>query len=226
MKKILSGIMLLILSSSITNRLQAQNISISQEGITPKYTLAVQPFVLSNGGLRLDFERQLHHPHHWLQLGITGYHLPEISAEEDRVHFAGYDNEIKGLKGVGIHGSYKLFLPSTWESFYTMGNLSYTFQQVKYMDTGYHSFIDDGMKYYEYSTIMQSQKFNRMGINAFIGFQSPLIKNIFLDFYAGIGYAVSLYDKNKKHFDTSILDYGHNGITIGGGVRIGVAFGK
>ncbi|MDR3060568.1 MAG: hypothetical protein LBU57_00455 [Dysgonamonadaceae bacterium] len=228
MKKILLRALFILISMNAST-LCAQNTypedSIRRREPLPEFTVAVQPLVLINGGLRFDFEKRLHHPNHWLQLGITGYFLPQISSGENKTYIIGIEEEeIKGLKGAGINGGYKICLPSVSKSLYVMGSLSYTLSRVKYMEFGYHPFIEDGMKFYEYSAIMQTQTFNKIGANAIFGFQSSLEKKFLIDFYAGLGYVHSFYNASKAHFDESMFSYGYRGVTLVGGIRLGFAF--
>lgn len=229
-------ILLLVVALTVSTSFASAQEEYSREYVLPKYTIAVQPLYLFNGGLRADFEKQLDSPGKWLQFHVSGFILPEkeIDYQNYRTHYYYYDNswgtfnsnfnDILGLYGFGLGSAYKYLFKHS--SFYFSAGLNYNFYNVTYANYGLESFVEDGMTFYEYRYSPAVQNFHKFRPNANIGIQSSLSNLVFYDFYIGLGYAYSLYDKSKKAFDSTIFGYGYRGLTISGGFRIGVTFGK
>ncbi|MFV0417625.1 MAG: hypothetical protein ACK5KT_02675 [Dysgonomonas sp.] len=191
----------------------------------PKYTIAVQPFYLLNGGLRFDFEKQLNSPKNWLQLSISGYHLPYQNSNWDwwETPNSNYD-PISKLNGLGAGAAYKSIFYST--SVYYSAGLSYTHYRVTYSGADYHKFVEDGLTYYEYYRSDQKQIFNKLTASLCLGIQSTLNNLGFFDAYLGLGYSHSFYDASKRAFDDNQFGYGYRGLHVTGGVRFGITFGR
>ena len=196
----------------------------SAEDNSEKYIIAVQPFLLMNGGLRVDFETRLKNPKSWLQVSLTGYRLPYYNDDE----WGGWENFnsdfdlFRELKGLGIGGAYKYLLYK--DIFYASAGLSYTYFEVTYQGGYYNPYQEDGLTFYEYSRTDRRQYFNKLYSNICVGLQTYLSNALYGDAYIGLGYSYSFYDKEKAAFDDSIFGYGRRGLTVAGGVRIGVAF--
>jgi len=217
-------ILLLALSGSLAGQeVKKRN---SLEGY-PKYTIAVQPFHLMNGTLKLDFETQLKSPKNWLQLSISGSYLPKkdiYRAEYSWSNFNSDFNDFTGLNGFGVGAAYKSIIYSTW-LYYSVG-ASYSHYRVRYAGYGYFPYIEDGLTYYEYYPAQQKQIFNKLSSSVCLGMQSHFSNTLFFDVYIGIGYAHSMYDENKRSFEEGMYGFGRRGTFLAGGLRIGVAFGK
>ncbi|MBB4035693.1 hypothetical protein GGR21_001588 [Dysgonomonas hofstadii] len=193
----------------------------------PKYTIAVQPFHLMNGTLKLDFETQLKSPKNWLQLSISGSYLGTRDMYSSNYSWSTFNsdfNDFSGLKGFGLGAAYKSIIYSTW--LYYRAGVAYDHYRVKYPGFGYFPYIEDGLTYYEYHWTQQKQIFNKLSSSICIGMQSHFSNVLFFDAYIGIGYAYSMYDKDKRSFEEGMYGFGRRGAFLAGGVRIGVAFGK
>lgn len=201
---------------------------IAQDTISyPQYTVAIQPFYLADGGLRFDFEKQLGSPKQWLQLGIAGYYLSDKSNNPGdywETISSGGDN-IMSLKGAGIWINRKAFIPSS-RFVYISGGLSYKYLDVGYTGRGYIPYIEDGMQFYEYSDYKDNQVFNKVTGSLCLGLQTSLRYRIILDTYLGLGYTYSFYDEDKPSFNHDMFGYGYRGVTLIGGIRLGVTFGR
>lgn len=191
----------------------------------PKYTLAVQPFYLDNGGLRFDVERQLNNPKNWLQLSISGFYLPHKNNRIEYWKTSNSDYEsFNKLNGLGTGLAYKSIFYST--SLYYSAGLSYTHYRVTYSDSNYHRFMEDGLTFYEYYQSNQRQIFNKLTGSLCFGVQSSLNRIFFIDAYLGLGYSYSFYDEKKKPFNDNMYGYGYRGLHVTGGVRFGITFGR
>lgn len=186
----------------------------------PRYTIAVQPFYLLNGGLRVDFEKQLGNSKRWLQANISGFYLPhkdESSSTWETMN-SDYDPFCK-LNGLGIGFAYKSFFYRP--SLYYSAGVSYTHYRVTYSDFDYFEFEEDGLKYYEYFQADHRQIFNKLTASLCLGIQSDVRKKMFFDTYLGIGFSHSFYDDRKRNYNDNVLGYGYRGFHVTGGVRIG-----
>ena len=201
----------------------------------PKQTISLQPFYLFNGGLRLEYERQLRSPREWVQINITGYHITSDSDFENyystdmSVSNSNFD-DINKVRGFGIGGGYKYFLTKMpeyhWNGLkpYVNANLSYTHFNVHHPTWGYTPFKENGLTFYEYGYINKLSKFDRLNTSVNFGFQSSLFNLFYYDMFVGMGYSYSFYKKEDKAFTEGIYSYGYRGLQFNAGARIGVCF--
>lgn len=191
----------------------------------PKYTLAVQPFHMFNGGLRLDFEKQLDSPKNWLQLSVSGYYLSHKNNSWDywETPNSNFD-KFSGLKGGGINAAYKSIFYGT--SVYYSAGLGYTHYRVSYPGFEFIKYQEDGLTFYEGRETSANQNFNKISSNLCIGFQSRLNSTFFFDIYLGLAYSHSFYDKNKLAFDENPWGFGYSGLHFTGGLRFGITMGR
>ena len=212
-----------------------------KEGPLPKYTLAVQPLFLSNGGLKIDVERRLNSPDDWLYFSVSSYYRGKYDGRYDGRYDRKYDGEHDGryygwenfntnftpvnrFHGYGLEMAYKRYFPRT-KAYWSAG-LSYTYHNVYYADWVYALFEKDGLIFCEYMETEVKQTFNKLLPNVCVGAMTSLHSRVFLDVYAGIGYSYSFYDKDKKPFNKSVFEYGYRGIRPLGGIRVGVTLGR
>lgn len=217
-------LIILILCLGFVSNANAQKKKLNMDNF-PKYTLAIQPFYMYNGGLRLDFEKQLDNPRNWLQLNIAGYYLPmrENSYEYWETPNSDFDN-FSGLKGGGIGAAYKSIFYGT--GIYYSAGLNYAHYRVSYPSFEFVKYQEDGLTFYEGRETTINQIFNKFTSSLCIGVQSSLNRTFFFDTYLGLGYSYSFYDKNKWAMNDNPWSFGHRGFHLTGGIRFGVAFGR
>lgn len=193
----------------------------------PKYTIAIQPWHLINGTLKIDFETQLNSPKNWLQVTVSGSYLKKKDLYPSGSLWSTFNSDFDdfhGLSGFGTGVAYKSIFYPTW--FYYSIGVNYAYYNVHYPSYGFHPYVEDGLTYYDYYRRLEKQTFNKLSSSLCIGMQSNLNSDVFFDIYIGIGYAYSIYDKNKRAFDENIYGFGRRGTFFAGGVRFGFAFGR
>jgi hypothetical protein len=194
----------------------------------PRYAVSVEPFYLFNGGLRLNVEKRLT-PKEWLELNITGYHLPHSDIREDNFLWWSYEEgghvtsnsdftRFSGLNGFGIGGTYKYYFHSTC---FVSTNASYSYYDVEYPDWDYYPYKEDGLTFYEYELNSKHQNFNKLSGNVCIGVRSFFRHTFVLEFYGGVGYAYSFYNENKKSYDETVFGFGRRGFHPVFGMKVG-----
>jgi hypothetical protein len=183
-------------------------------------TLAIQPLYWINNGFRIDYERQLKSPYHWLQLSAIGYYV------ENENSFWTLWNSIPDMNdawGVGLEANYKYF-PSG-NIWYVSAGLSASRFSVQYdrVDYTYGSYTEEGLTYYEpqWREVEESQRFGRFGTNFYVGVQNRLTHRFLIDGYIGFGRVYSFYDKDKYYPDSYMNSLSYRGMTFTLGVRIG-----
>jgi hypothetical protein len=189
---------------------------------TFKNTLAVQPLYWVNNGFRIDYERQLNTPKHWLQVSGIGYYV-----EDEDIFWNLWMNsgaQIDKTWGAGLEVNYKYF-PFKRPVMYFSGGLAFSHFNVDYCESGYQfiSYENDGLTYYEpeWQTGNATQYFNRVGTNLYLGFQNRPARRFLIDGYTGVGYTYSFYDKNKYSPDRYLNSLSYRGISFTIGFRIG-----
>jgi len=225
-----------------TSRIHAQDTS--DETLSPpylltqkKYTFTGQPLQWFNCGWRFDFEMRLGDGPGWLQFGPTVYFYKEIYENEyyspnyyydGNVLYHRYYDEYNTLfqdpfskmRGYGLDVNYKRFINSQ-RSFYLAGGLSFSHFNMEYWGRKWENYIEDGLQYHIYRLDYLTQYINRLGVNAFWGYQVPYRKAFVLDMFWGLAYRHSFSDKNKPSFNGSMISYGYSGIVFLTGVRWG-----
>jgi hypothetical protein len=190
---------------------------------TFKNAWAVQPLYWLNSGFRLDYERQLKDPNHWLQISGIGYYI------EDDERLWGLwmleeDFPVSEAWGAGLEVDYKWY-PFKRPRMYVSGGVSFAHFDVDYRENGYQyiSYVNDGLTYYEpqWEEREVSQYFNRLGTNLCLGFQTRPARRFLIDYFVGIGYAYSFYDADKRHPSYYYNSLAYRGVTLTTGFRIG-----
>lgn len=84
----------------------------------------------------------------------------------------------------------------------------------------------DGLDYYQYEWHPQQEQIKRYGVVAVCGLQQPFLFNRFYtDIYGGLGYHFTYYSNpESEHYQANILDYGHQGVYITLGFKLGYSF--
>lgn len=191
-----------------------------------RWTIAMQPLYLANGGLRVDVERKLNRPGSWLQLGVSGFYRGKFEPGEYEYR-EGWSNfntcfkDISRHRGIGVGLSFKQFFRD--RCFYWSGGVQYAYHRVYYHGYVMDPYTEDGLTYYERNWREVCQQFNKWLPHLLLGYQPSLGDSVFLDLYLGCGYAVSNYDKDKLRFDSDFTGHGYRGFRLVSGVRFGVA---
>jgi hypothetical protein len=185
--------------------------------------ISVQPLYVFNQGVRIDYERQLHNPYHWLQVSTKGYFMND-KYDQGLMTLLFDDDRIEKLKGAGAELNYKYFFLKK-RILYVSAGVSYSYFHTQQYDSYFTDFHEDGLTFYRSEYSMQTQEFNKMGFNTCFGVQSSPRKRFFVDGYVGFGYSHSFYDKNKYYPDTdNINGLSYSGPTFTTGLRIGIRF--
>ncbi|MDR0726336.1 MAG: hypothetical protein LBF59_10080 [Prevotellaceae bacterium] len=184
------------------------------------YTIAVHPFYLFNGGMRLDLEKRIKHTPAWVQIGLIGHMLSRETGYYNHWALISGD-EVNYLLGGGLDLNYKRFLNKK-ESFYFAGGCSYSHYNIEHTGKSLRSYTEDGLKYYTYDYGNLKKKIDKLGLSAFIGYQSPRPTFLF-DIFAGIGYRHSFRkDNDTESFNNSMVALGYKGTVFVAGIRFGV----
>jgi hypothetical protein len=96
---------------------------------------------------------------------------------------------------------------------------------VRYRDSFMRAFEEEGLTFHEYvEDVDVNQRFDKLSGALRMGFFSTFRRAVFVDVYAGLGYAYSFYDKDKRAYDNGVFTFGHRGFFPSLGVRVGVSF--
>jgi hypothetical protein len=203
-----------------------------QEKPLPNYAVSVEPLFLYNGGLRLNVEKRLT-PKQWIELNVTGYRLPEHKMDDDNYYNNSWwnndgwitsnadFNSFSKLSGAGLGGTYKYYF---YSSNYVSGGISYAYSGVQYKDYTFHPYTEEGLTYYSYGLHNVNQDFHRLAGNLCIGTRSAFYHAYLIEFYGGLGYTHSFYDKDKRTYDETMFGFGYKGMTITFGFKFGFNF--
>lgn len=188
-----------------------------------RYTFSAQPLYLFSGGMRLDMEKRLSSPAHWLQIGISGLILPKTDdhySSWENLYLDG-DEEVQRMSGVGLEVGYKYLFPRN-PCFYASGSLTYNYFNIDYMANEYLRFQEDGLTYYEYKRHEVSQHINRVGVNLCLGVMTKPSTRVLVDGFIGIGYRHGIpQHSGREDFNSHIFSLGYRGVTFTTGMRIG-----
>jgi hypothetical protein len=190
---------------------------------TFRNSLAVEPLYWLNNGFRLDYERQLKNPAHWLQLSVIGYSVED----EDRLWNVWMLDNHRSLReswGAGLEAEYKWF-PFSRQWLYVSGGLSFAHFDVSYREyaSQFITYAEDGLTYYEPQCEERelSQYFNRLATHLYMGIQTSPRRRFLIGAYTGIGYMYSFYDRDKYHPGNHIYNLAYRGVTFTVGFRLG-----
>jgi hypothetical protein len=185
--------------------------------------VSVQPLYLFNRGLRIDYEKQLGNPYHWVQVSAKGYYMTDDG-------YAGlttliFDNDrIEDLSGVGTELNYKYFFLKKRIPYIAAG-LSYHYFHTHQYGYDFIDFRQDDLTMYYPVYSLQAQDFNKVGFNTCFGVQTSPYKRFFVDGYIGIGYCRSFFDENRYYPDSDNMNGpSYTGFTLTTGIRLGIRF--
>jgi len=203
--------------------LQAQ----TKEEKTAQYAFSFEPAHLYNGGFRVNLEKQLRSTD-WIELNLTGYYLPHKDAEvTDSYYYWGGNSYMTsnsdfdsflGLAGLGIGITYKSFFHRNLRVYPAF---SYNWYNVEYAGYDYYSYNEDGLTFYDYKWADTKQSFHKLAAHVSLGVRSSLERSFFVEPYFGMGYAYSFYDKNKRHYNETMFGFGHRGLFLTAGIKLG-----
>lgn len=191
-----------------------------------KIAIAWEPLHLIDGGIGVDFEMRLKETRNWLNLRLTGYYLPSYSPDSDNYEdymtsSSGFE-EFDGYSGFGAKATYKSFFSRS--AFYWGGGLSYNYYDVSYYTQSYRSYKEDGMTFYKYYQGKESQHFNKIYPFLTIGARSAWRKQFVSEIYVTAGYSHGFYNEQKKAYNRNFLGFGHRGMAMTLGWRMGFQF--
>ncbi|MDR2809194.1 MAG: hypothetical protein LBB84_01385 [Tannerellaceae bacterium] len=195
------------------------NVEAQEHPRTFRNTLAIQPLYWLNNGMRIDYERQLKNPRHWLQVSAIGYYV----GDDNSLWMQWLDRDIRHAWGVGLETNYKYF--PFGKILYVSGGLSAAHYSVQYNEWR-HTFLsyqENALTYYEpqWEEVKESSNFARFGTNVFVGVQNRPGRRFLIDGYAGVGRVFSFYDAHKAYPDNYLNSLSYRGITLTLGLRIG-----
>jgi hypothetical protein len=184
--------------------------------------LSVEPLYLFVDGLRINYERQLQTPRHWIDVSAIGY-ARKNSENWENWFFNGYNTD--RAWGLGAELNYKYFvLPFMYLSFGAGGGQ----QTVTYTRTAvdYSSYREDGLVFYEpdFDARSRTATWSKVAGNIRLGFQSKSTRRVLAGGYVGLGYVHSFYDSAAQSLPNNPLSLGFRGIGPHAGFRIGVRF--
>jgi hypothetical protein len=218
-------ILCILLSAPLMSKLSAQT---TKEPVAKlphqekRFTVAMQPLYIFNNGLRLDFEKRIKDTPSWIQISPLMYRVEHLYTDENQ-QLLFSDEEVHSFWGGGLELNYKYFFDPK-ESFYLAGGVTYIYHKIKYFDICPYPFTEDGLIYQIYEHDLFTQQINKLGANAYIGYQLPT-RSFLFDMFVGIGYRHSFAsDKRLDRFDKNMFSPGYTGAIITTGIRFGIKF--
>lgn len=191
-----------------------------------RYTVAVHPFFLTQRGLRIDFEKELPSSGKWLQFGIMGYYVPRFD-RGNGYWTEGWENLLSNqdpfdkLSGAGFNLSYKnIFHNRGW--YYNTG-VQFNHYNVDHERIRYIPVTENGLTVYERKPVLAKTRYNQPAAFFNFGKHASVTKDVFIDFYIGLGYMHSFYSGDINPFN-SYRAFGYRGLCFNGGFRIGVCW--
>ena len=224
MKKIL----VLLVAICFTATINAQQIAEEPAPIVPqkRFAVSAHPMWWLNNAFRFDFEFRLRQTPAWLQISPT---IHALSPEYDNNYYDGNytifsGDGIRRMSGFGIEVNYKYFINKT-EAWYVAGGLSYNYYRLQCKAYSLTSYMEHGLEYHLREYGMVSQKINKIGMNAYIGYRVPRGKHFLTEFFTGLGYRHSFMNNPAApRFDNSMISPGHTGFVFIVGLKLGAKF--
>jgi hypothetical protein len=209
-----------------------------------RYTVAVNPLMLLNDGLKADFEYELKTPGEWLQMGLVGYAAPARTMG----YGYGYDyydyhnnrwtpnssgDDFRNMWGVGVSGLFKKMLHM--RGWYFSTGIKMEFFRVGRVENGYIPYKEDGLQYYEGNTYLDTRSYFKTTAQFNLGKHFALSRRCFIDAFIGVSYSYSLYnstphtysrdnqyDYNYYYTFSDMNGFARRGLNLNGGLRFGV----
>jgi len=192
-----------------------------------KNAISLEPLYIVNNGLRVNYERQIINPHHWLEFSSTGYFsYNENNTLPKQWFYDSFDNfSVKNNWGLALEASYKYY-PIYF--MYISSGITYSHHEAALAGNTmiYNSYVEDGLTYYEptFEYYDNWKAFDRLGVNLKIGLQTPLYRNFLIGGYFGLGFAKAFYRDDGYVPNKSIISVTYSGVTPLLGWRIGFRF--
>jgi hypothetical protein len=187
-----------------------------REKALPRYAISLEPLYIANCGLRMNFEYRPAKKHS-LELSLMPYYFPGDDDDYGNIIANSTFDDFYSLAGLGAGFGYKYYFASL---FFISPNISYTRYNVKYHGLEYNQFEEDGLKYYYYGKTLVKQSFDKFTACITLGSRTPYRRAFFIEYYAGIGLAHSIYDTNKKAYDELMFGYGYSGVYLTTGIKL------
>jgi hypothetical protein len=208
-----------------------------------RYTVAVNPLMLFNNGLKADFEYELKTPGEWLQAGLVGYVAPARTRRYD-YSFYGDDNNrwtpnssddsFRNMWGVGVSGLFKKMLHR--RGWYFSTGLMLEFYRVGRLKYGYIPFEEDGLQFFAGGNYIDTRSYFKTTAQFNLGKHCALSRRCFIDMFLGISYSYSFYNdtphsysweshENYSYYYCDFSDmngFARRGLNFNGGLRFGV----
>ncbi len=218
-------IVLLIICITLFSSIKAQD----QTGIAQnKFQLALVPQYLINNGMRIDFEYIFKNPKHVLLISPQFYYdKNDINYDQYQANY--YEDEYEQLNGygAGLHHKIAVSTVKTWTFYFTYG-VEYAHFTINNKRWEWVSTTEEGMEYLKYELIDIEQNTDRFRFDLYMSIQYNYAKNMFFDFYMGMGAVYSLNKMNpdfvKSLFQDKMYGYAFNGMYLPIGFRFGFRF--
>jgi hypothetical protein len=187
-----------------------------------RHALSVEPLYLFVDGLRINYERQLQAPNHWLEISAIGY--AQKNSETWRNWFFNGNHSDKAW-GLGAEASYKYFVKPFM---YISGGAAYGHQSVTFsrQSIEYSRYTEDELVFYEpvFKQTSHTGAWNKIVGNLRIGFQTKSTRRMVVGGYIGVSYVYSFYDSELISLPNDPVTLGFRGFTPHAGFRIGTRF--
>ena len=184
--------------------------------------LSVEPLYLFVDGLRINYERQLQAPRHWLEISAIGYAQKKSRTWENWFFDGNHSDKAWGL---GTDVSYKYFVRPFM---YISCGAAYGHQSVTFSreTVEFNKYVEDDLIFYEPIFGRKSHRgaWNKVAGNLRIGFQTKSVRRVVVGGYIGIGYVHSFYDSELIYLPNDPITLGFRGFTPHAGFRIGTRF--
>ncbi len=185
------------------------------------------PQYLINKGLRIDVEKRLKNPRHWIQLVPQLY--VDVKGIDARDYDSGYEKEYDKMYGVGLEVNHKMFLKeySRPMGSYVSYGMNYQHFGIQFKGAEWEPALVDGMQQFVYTEKDAKQSIDKIGANLVVGYQNEFVDYVYWDIFIGLGFRCSFYNSESaetRHLDYYLWDYGYSGTLLTGGFKLGVLF--
>lgn len=193
-----------------------------------KFSVAVEPLLLFDAGMGVDVEMRLKETNSWLNLRLTGNRLSRSDADLSNDFMSNYMTmnsafeEFHSYSGFGVRATYKNYYLR--DEFYWGAGIGYNYFDVSYYAETYKPFVEDGMTFYRFYQGKETQYFNKIYPFITTGVRSPSHRKIFVEGYITVGYSYSYYNETKKAYNKNFFSFGHRGVAMSFGGRVGWQF--
>jgi len=193
-----------------------------------KNAFSIEPLYLFNNGLRLNYERQLVTPKHWLEGSLIGYVVDYRNTDRDMYLSNGSYNtwflnsrDISNAWSLGTEINYKYYLRPF---LYLSAGGAYSHTAVTDETATFRKFKEDDLTFYEHVWGKQTQRFDRVACNLRLGFQSKYYRRVVVGGYIGFTFTHSFFNpRNDDDYasEDDITDLRYSGMLPHIGFRLG-----